>query len=148
MSASCPHNIFLSLFAMNQRYGCLRCMEFLAIIRMKMIVSAVQSIDIFFSLRQVKNQLLALCLHRHVTFLFWTVSWKQLTLVEYIYSFFLQNSFNFCTGYPSLYLKLDLYSGNVRFVLGYKCSVFSDSISFYQWEPPLCLRALVYIYNK
>ena len=40
--------MFLSLYAMNQRYGWLRCMEALAIIRMKMIVSVVQNTDTFF----------------------------------------------------------------------------------------------------
>ena len=70
LSALCPHNVFLSLFAMNERCGCVRCMKTLAIIRIKMVVLVVQSKGIFFSLKQVKNRLLALCSHRHVTFLF------------------------------------------------------------------------------
>ena len=40
-------NRFLSLFALSQRNSCFRCMKFLAIIRMKVVVSIVQSIDIF-----------------------------------------------------------------------------------------------------
>ena len=51
----CVLNMFLSLFAMNPRYGCLLCMKTLATIRIKMIVPVVQSIGIFFSLRQVKK---------------------------------------------------------------------------------------------
>ena len=51
----CPHNMFLSLFAMNQRYGCLRCMKTLAIVWIKMIVSVVQSICIFFLLGRQKK---------------------------------------------------------------------------------------------
>ena len=49
-SALFPRDMFLSLFAMNQRYGCLRCMKSLAIIRIKKLVSVVQTIDIFFLL--------------------------------------------------------------------------------------------------
>ena len=60
--------MFLSLYAMNQRYGWLRCMEALAIIRMKMIVSVVQNIDTFFLIRQKLWQ--AFCPHRRVIFLF------------------------------------------------------------------------------
>ena len=51
--------VYHSLFARNQRYGCLRYVKALAIIRIKMVVSVVQSIDTF-SLK--KNWLLALCL--------------------------------------------------------------------------------------
>ena len=53
---------------MDQRYGCLCCMEALAIIRIKMVVSVVQSMNLFFSC-EVKHQLLVLCPYRHVTFL-------------------------------------------------------------------------------
>ena len=84
MSALCPHNMFLLIFAMNQRYGCFRCMKTLPIIRIKMVVSVVQSIGIFFSLRGVKkDRLLALCSHRHVNFLFWSMSWKLFTFFSY-----------------------------------------------------------------
>ena len=51
----CPHNIFQSLFAMIQRYGRLRCVKTFGIIRIKTVVSVVQSIGIFFSLRLVKK---------------------------------------------------------------------------------------------
>lgn len=43
-------------------------METLAIIQAKKVLSVVQSMDIFFS-REVKNQLLELCLYRHMIFL-------------------------------------------------------------------------------
>ena len=49
LSGLCSHNRFLSLFALNQRYGFLRCMKLLATIRIKMVVSVVQSIGIFSS---------------------------------------------------------------------------------------------------
>ena len=58
MFALCPHNLFLSLFAVNQRYGCLRCIKTLVLIRIKMVVSVVQSIG-FFSLRQTKKLLVS-----------------------------------------------------------------------------------------
>ena len=48
----CPHYPFISLFAMNQIYGCLRCMKPLDIIRIIMVVSVisvVHSISIFLS---------------------------------------------------------------------------------------------------
>ena len=60
--------MFLSLYAMNQSYGWLRCMEALAIIRMKMIVSVVQNIDTFFLIRQKLR--LAFCPHQSIIFLF------------------------------------------------------------------------------
>ena len=47
LSALCPHNVFLSLFAMNERCGCVRCMKTLAIIRIEMVVLVVQSKGIF-----------------------------------------------------------------------------------------------------
>ena len=46
--ALCTYNMFLSFFAMNQRYGYLRYMKTLAIIRIKTVVSVFQSIGIFF----------------------------------------------------------------------------------------------------
>ena len=55
LSALCPRNMFLLIFAMNQRYGCFRCMKAIPIIRVKMAVPVVQSIGIFFSVRQVKK---------------------------------------------------------------------------------------------
>ena len=44
---------------MNQQYGCLRCMNTLAIIRIKMIV---QSIGMIFSLREVKKSVVSVIL--------------------------------------------------------------------------------------
>ena len=65
-SALFPRDMFLSLFAMNQRYGCLRCMKSLAIIRIKKLVSVVQTIDIFFSL---SKKIICKCSVRTVTWL-------------------------------------------------------------------------------
>ena len=51
LSALCPQYTFISLFAMNQIYGCLRYMKALDIIQIKMVVSVisvVHSMDIFF----------------------------------------------------------------------------------------------------
>ena len=50
--------MFLPLFTINQRYGCLRCMKTLAITRTKMVVSVVQSI-VFLCLRQVKKSVVS-----------------------------------------------------------------------------------------
>ena len=47
--------MFLSLFAMNQRYGWLRCMKALTIIRKKMVISVVHSIDTFFCRKAKKS---------------------------------------------------------------------------------------------
>ena len=55
LSVLCPHNLFLLIFAMNQRYGCFRCLKALPIIRIKMVVSVIQGIGIFFPLRHVKK---------------------------------------------------------------------------------------------
>ena len=65
--------MFMSLFVMNQGYGYLRCMEALAIIRIKIVVSVVQNMNIFF-FHEVKNWVLMLCPYRHVTFLFQNMS--------------------------------------------------------------------------
>ena len=51
LSALCSYYTYISLFAMNQIYGCLRCMKALDIIRIKIVVSVVSvfhSMDIFF----------------------------------------------------------------------------------------------------
>ena len=40
---------------MNQIHGCFHCMKTLGIIRIKKVVSVVQSMGIYFSLRQVKK---------------------------------------------------------------------------------------------
>ena len=48
-------NMFLSLFAMNQRYGCLHCTKTLAMIRIKRLFQLFRA-NIFFSLRQVKKK--------------------------------------------------------------------------------------------
>ena len=37
----------------------------------------------FFSYTGWKNRLWAFCSHRHVTFLFWSMSWKQFTFFSY-----------------------------------------------------------------
>ena len=55
----CLHYMFISLFAMNQIYVCLCCTKVLGIILIKMVVSAVYSIDFLFF--EVKNQFLELC---------------------------------------------------------------------------------------
>ena len=52
LSTLCLHNTFMPLFAMNQIYGCLRCMKALDISRIKMVVSVVSVVHgYFFSLR-------------------------------------------------------------------------------------------------
>ena len=61
LSALCPHVMFLSLFALNQRYDFLRCVRTLAIIQIKVVVSVVQSIGIFYSHRQVKKWIVSGC---------------------------------------------------------------------------------------
>ena len=61
--------MFPSLFAMNQRYGCLHCMKTLAIIRIKMVAPVVQSIGIFFSL-EVKESIVSVISAPSRAFLF------------------------------------------------------------------------------
>ena len=55
------------MIVLYERYD---CMKALAMIPTKMIVSVVQSVGIFFSLKRLKNWLLALCPDRHMAFLF------------------------------------------------------------------------------
>ena len=54
LSVLCLCDMFLSLFAMNQRYDCLPCMKTIPTFRIKMVVSVVQSIGIFFLLGRSK----------------------------------------------------------------------------------------------
>ena len=68
--ALCPYNMFLSFFGMNQRYGYLRYMKTLAIIRIKIVVSVFRSIGIFFSLRQVKKLVVSVVFTPSRDFLF------------------------------------------------------------------------------
>ena len=51
--------MFLSLFAMNQRYCCFRCMKTLAIILIKIVISVVQSIGIGIFSSNVKKSVVS-----------------------------------------------------------------------------------------
>ena len=56
----------------------------------------------------------------------YTLSDVPFLSVYFVLTSFFKEQLHLLNKVPLTLFKIDLYSGNVRFVLGYNCSVFSD----------------------